>query len=111
MSIICSENGLLVCFHSLLELAQSVQKPGRLRRREMNEQRSRSHECQRARECGELGSGDLRSGRLGRDRLVKVATVLGENPSVSLPRSMRNWVETQGPTDFWATRRSPMSKS
>src|SRR5437763_13378566 len=34
------------------------------------------------------------------DRLVKVATALGENPSVSLPRSMRNWAETQGAYRF-----------
>jgi len=34
------------------------------------------------------------------DRLVKVAAALGENPSVSLPRSMRNWAETQGAYRF-----------
>jgi hypothetical protein len=34
------------------------------------------------------------------DRLVKVAAALGENPSVSLPRSMRNWAETQGTYRF-----------
>jgi hypothetical protein len=30
------------------------------------------------------------------DRLVKVAAAIGENPSVSLPSSMRNWADTQG---------------
>jgi hypothetical protein len=34
------------------------------------------------------------------DRLVKVAAALGETPSVSLPRSMRNWAETQGAYRF-----------
>ena len=34
------------------------------------------------------------------DRLVKVAAALGENPSVSLPRSMRNWADTQGTYRF-----------
>jgi hypothetical protein len=34
------------------------------------------------------------------DRLVKVAAALGENPSVSLPRSMRNWADTQGAYRF-----------
>jgi len=34
------------------------------------------------------------------DRLVKVAAVLGETPSVSLPRSMRNWADTQGAYRF-----------
>ena len=34
------------------------------------------------------------------DRLVKVAVALGENPSVSLPRSMRNWADTQGTYRF-----------
>jgi hypothetical protein len=34
------------------------------------------------------------------DRLVKVAAVLGENPSVSLPASMRNWADTQGAYRF-----------
>ncbi len=30
------------------------------------------------------------------ERLVKIAAALGENPSVSLPASMRNWADTQG---------------
>jgi len=34
------------------------------------------------------------------NRLVKVAAALGENPSVSLPRSMRNWADTQGTYRF-----------
>ncbi len=34
------------------------------------------------------------------DRLVKVAAALGENPSVSLPASMRNWADTQGAYRF-----------
>jgi hypothetical protein len=34
------------------------------------------------------------------DRLVKVAAAMGENPGVSLPRSMRNWAETQGAYRF-----------
>src|SRR2546421_13052665 len=34
------------------------------------------------------------------DRLGEVAAALGENPSVSLPRSMRNWAETQGAYRF-----------
>jgi hypothetical protein len=34
--------------------------------------------------------GDLRR----TDRLVKMATAIAENPSVSLPESMRNWAET-----------------
>ncbi len=34
------------------------------------------------------------------DRLVKIAAVLGENPSVSLPRSMRNWADTLGAYRF-----------
>lgn len=34
------------------------------------------------------------------ERLVKVAAALGENPSVSLPASMRNWAETQGAYRF-----------
>src|SRR2546430_10536508 len=34
--------------------------------------------------------GDLRR----TDRLVKMATAIAENPSASLPESMRNWAET-----------------
>jgi hypothetical protein len=34
------------------------------------------------------------------DRLVKIATALGENPGISLPASMRNWAETQGAYRF-----------
>jgi len=34
--------------------------------------------------------GDLRR----TDRLVKMATVIAENPSASLPESMRNWADT-----------------
>ncbi len=34
------------------------------------------------------------------DRLVKMAAVLGENPSVSLPRSLRNWADTVGTYRF-----------
>ena len=34
------------------------------------------------------------------DRLVKIAAVLGENPSVSLPRSQRNWADTLGAYRF-----------
>src|SRR5437016_4956561 len=34
------------------------------------------------------------------DRLVKIAAALGENPSVSLPASMRNWADTQGTYRF-----------
>ena len=34
------------------------------------------------------------------DRLVKVGSVLGENPSVSLPRSMRNWADTHAAYQF-----------
>jgi Transposase DNA-binding len=34
------------------------------------------------------------------DRLVKVASALGENPSVSLPASMRNWAETHAAYQF-----------
>jgi Transposase DNA-binding/Transposase Tn5 dimerisation domain/Transposase DDE domain len=46
-----------------------------------------------------FGTADLGDPRRT-DRLVKVATALGENPSVSLPRSMRNWAETQGAYRF-----------
>src|SRR5207302_5460278 len=46
-----------------------------------------------------FGAADLGDPRRT-DRLVKVATALGENPSVSLPRSMRNWAETQGAYRF-----------
>jgi hypothetical protein len=34
------------------------------------------------------------------ERLVKIAAALGENPSVSLPASMRNWADTQGMDRF-----------
>ena len=34
------------------------------------------------------------------DRLVKVASALGENPSVSLPASMRDWAETHAAYQF-----------
>lgn len=34
------------------------------------------------------------------DRLVKLASALGENPSVSLPASMRNWAETHAAYQF-----------
>jgi hypothetical protein len=34
------------------------------------------------------------------DRLVKLASALGENPSVSLPASMRNWADTHGAYQF-----------
>src|SRR5256886_16253252 len=46
-----------------------------------------------------FGAADLGDPRRT-DRLVKVAAALGENPSVSLPRSMRNWADTQGPYRF-----------
>lgn len=46
-----------------------------------------------------FGTADLGDPRRT-DRLVKVAAALGENPSVSLPRSMRNWAETQGAYRF-----------
>jgi hypothetical protein len=46
-----------------------------------------------------FGAADLGDPRRT-DRLVKVAAALGENPSVSLPRSMRNWAETQGTYRF-----------
>jgi len=46
-----------------------------------------------------FGAADLGDPRRT-DRLVKVAAALGENPSVSLPRSMRNWAETQGAYRF-----------
>jgi hypothetical protein len=34
------------------------------------------------------------------DRLVKLASALGENPSVSLPASMRNWADTHAAYQF-----------
>src|SRR5258708_25634507 len=34
------------------------------------------------------------------DRLVKVASALGENPSVSLPASMRNWADIHAAYQF-----------
>ena len=34
------------------------------------------------------------------DRLVKVASALGENPSISLPASMRNWADTHAAYQF-----------
>ena len=34
------------------------------------------------------------------DRLVKLAWALGENPSVSLPASMRDWSETHAAYQF-----------
>ena len=46
-----------------------------------------------------FGAADLGDPRRT-DRLVKVAAALGENPSVSLPRSMRNWADTQGTYRF-----------
>src|SRR6266480_578135 len=46
-----------------------------------------------------FGAADLGDPRRT-DRLVKIAAVLGENPSVSLPRSMRNWADTQGAYRF-----------
>jgi len=46
-----------------------------------------------------FGAADLGDPRRT-DRLVKIAAVLGENPSVSLPRSMRNWADTQGTYRF-----------
>lgn len=46
-----------------------------------------------------FGAADLGDPRRT-DRLVKMAEVLGENPSVSLPTSMRNWADTQGAYRF-----------
>jgi hypothetical protein len=46
-----------------------------------------------------FGAADLGDPRRT-DRLVKRAAVLGENPSVSLPTSMRNWADTQGAYRF-----------
>src|SRR5882762_6431215 len=46
-----------------------------------------------------FGAADLGDPRRT-DRLVKMAAVLGENPSVSLPTSMRNWADTQGAYRF-----------
>ncbi len=40
--------------------------------------------------------GDLRR----TDRLVKMATAIAENPSASLPESMRNWADTLGAYRF-----------
>ena len=34
------------------------------------------------------------------DRLIKLASALGENPSVSLPASMRNWGDTHAAYQF-----------
>jgi transposase-like protein len=34
------------------------------------------------------------------DRLVRIASALGENPSVSLPASMRNWADTHAMYEF-----------
>ncbi len=34
------------------------------------------------------------------DRLVKLASALGENPSISLPASMRNWADTYAAYQF-----------
>jgi Transposase DNA-binding len=34
------------------------------------------------------------------DRLIKLASALGENPSVSLPASMRNWADTHAAYQF-----------
>src|SRR5947207_13614822 len=34
------------------------------------------------------------------ERLVKIASALGENPSVSLPASMRNWADTHAAYEF-----------
>jgi hypothetical protein len=48
---------------------------------------------------GTFGAAELGDPRRT-DRLVKVAAALGENPSVSLPRSMRNWADTQGTYRF-----------
>lgn len=48
---------------------------------------------------GTFGAAELGDPRRT-DRLVKVAVGLGENPSVSLPRSMRNWADTQGAYRF-----------
>jgi Transposase DNA-binding/Transposase Tn5 dimerisation domain/Transposase DDE domain len=48
---------------------------------------------------GTFGAAELGDPRRT-DRLVKVAAALGENPSVSLPRSMRNWADTQGAYRF-----------
>ena len=39
------------------------------------------------------------------DRLVKIASVLGENPSVSLPASMRNWADTHAAYEFLSNER------
>ena len=48
-----------------------------------------------------MGSGNFRSGRIGRCAgLAKVASALGENPSVSLPASMRNWADTHAAYQF-----------
>lgn len=46
-----------------------------------------------------FGAADLGDPRRT-DRLVKMAAILGENPSVSLPTSMRNWADTQGAYRF-----------
>jgi Transposase DNA-binding/Transposase Tn5 dimerisation domain len=46
-----------------------------------------------------FGAADLGDPRRT-DRLVKMGAALGENPSVSLPASMRNWADTQGAYRF-----------
>src|SRR6516165_4696148 len=45
---------------------------------------------------GRAELGDIRR----TDRLVKIASALGENPSVSLPASMRNWADTHAAYEF-----------
>ena len=86
---------------SLLTL---IRKSDVEKERSKKQQRSKWYEHGNVAERGSVGSGNLRGGRIGdarrTDRLVKVGSVLGENPSVSLPRSMRNWADTHAAYQF-----------
>src|SRR5215469_12893517 len=62
----------------------------------MNTQTLQNAEVWAVETFGAAELGDVRR----TDRLVKVASALGENPSVSLPASMRNWADTHATYQF-----------
>src|SRR3989440_1247595 len=63
---------------------------------EMNTETLQNAEAWAVETFGAAELGDVRR----TDRLVKLASALGENPSVSLPASMRNWAETHAAYQF-----------
>src|SRR2546421_12183138 len=68
---------------------------------EMNTETLQNAEAWAVETFGAAELGDVRR----TDRLVKIASVLGENPSVSLPASMRNWADTHAAYEFLSNER------